>query len=190
MMRHLRQAIIFVAALVAFSDRAHAFVELNGFYFSDTLSQTTATTNTRMNIEVCAGFSVDKSSRYLVGWGYNMMTASDVATATTTYSSTQMGPRFVYGIDKGLRWTLGLAYYLVTNAAYDDGSGTSVTWKGTALKFDIGHNFEINNQWDIGIRFNYSSASYGEQLIGATTYSVVSTTRSSMYPSIYSIYYF
>ncbi|MEK7356310.1 MAG: hypothetical protein AAB250_07660 [Bdellovibrionota bacterium] len=190
MMRHLSFAIIVLASALGFAGRANAYVELNAFYFSDAMTAAASTTNNRMNIEVSVGFAVDKRNQYLVGWGYHMMTASDGATTTATYSSTQMGPRFIYSIDKNNEWTLGLAYYLVTTAAYDDGAGTSVTWKGTALKFDFGYNFPNSGDLDIGIRMNYSSASYVEQLVGSSTYSVVAYTRTSMYPSIYTIYYF
>jgi hypothetical protein len=194
MMRHLSArmgfAFVFLVASIGFADRAHAYVELNGFYSSDALSTTGSVTSNRMNAEVAVGFAVDKKGNYLVGWGYNMMTASDAATTTTTYSSTQMGPRFVFGIDKGNEWTIGLAYYLVTTASYDDGTGTAVTWKGTALKIDLGYNFPVSSEWMIGVRFNYSSASYAEQLVGSTTYSAVGYTKTSMYPSLYTIYYF
>lgn len=179
----------FVLAL-GFTTEAQAFVELNTFYFSDAMSAAATTSSNRMNIEAALGFAVDNKNRYLVGWGYNMMTSTDASTTTATYSSTQMGPRFIVGIDKNNEWTVGLAYYLVTNASYDSGGGSSVTWKGTALKFDLGYSFKLSDSFMLGIRGNYSSASYTEQLVGSTTYSAVGYSRTSMYPSLYTIYYF
>jgi hypothetical protein len=192
MMRHLRLHILVLFAALVFTDRAQAFAELNLFYFTDAQSAAATTSNNRMNYEISVGFAVDKKNQYLVGWGYNTMTSTDTAASgvASTYSSTQMGPRFIYSIDKNNEWTVGLAYYLVTNASYDSGGGTPVTWKGTALKFDFGYNFPTQGNFLIGVRMNYSSASFSEQLIGSSTYSAVGYTRTSMYPSLYGIYLF
>ncbi|MES2963342.1 MAG: hypothetical protein V4760_05595 [Bdellovibrionota bacterium] len=192
MMRHLRLHVFVLLMTLALSHTAHAFAEINLFYFTDAMSASATTANNRMNYEISVGFAVDKKNQYLVGWGYNTLTSSDTGASgvASTYSSTQMGPRFIYAIDKNNEWTVGLAYYLVTNATYDDGSGSSVKWKGTALKFDFGYNFPASGNFLIGVRMNYSSASYTEQLVGSTTYSAVGYTRTSMYPTLYGIYLF
>lgn len=191
MMRHLRQ-LTFALLVLAAASPASAFFELNAFYYSDTMTTSGSAAHNRMNIEGCLGFAIDKKDKYLVGWGYHMMTSSNqaVGAQAETYSSTQMGPRFIVGVDKNNEWTVGLAYYLVTNASYSDGSGSSVTWKGTALKFDFGYNFAVSENFSLGMRFNYASATYSEQLVGSTTYSTVGYAATSMYPSLYSIYYF
>jgi hypothetical protein len=179
---------ILVGMLVA-SSPAMAYVELNGFYFSDAMTAATNTTASRMFIEGALGFEIDKKGEYLAGWAYSMFTASDGATATTSYSSTQMGPRFLYMLDKNKNWSIGLGYYLVTTAKFNNGT-TDETWKGTALKADIGYSYSVSEKFKLGMRLNYGLATYTEKFVGGVTYSSISYTRSFMYPSLYSIYLF
>lgn len=170
--------------------KAMAFFELNAYYTSESLATTSTTTNNRMIIEGSIGFKVDKKGSYLVGWNYGMFSTTDTSTDTTTYTSTQMGPRFIYIIDKDQNWSIGAGYYLVTTGAYKAGSGTEEKWKGTALKLDFGYNHQVSDSFFAGLRLNYSSATYTEQLIGETTYATVSYSKTMMYPSIYTIYMF
>ncbi len=178
------------ALAIVFPSQSQAYVELNTFYFSEALSNGSSQTMSRMFIEGTLGFAIDRKGVYLVGWNYSMFTTSDVATATTAYSSTQMGPRFVMMIDKHRQWSVGLGYNLVTSATYTDGGGTSEKWKGSALKFDIGYSFELSEATMLGLRLNYSSASFIEKLASETDYSVVSYTKTHMYPSCYFIWFF
>lgn len=170
--------------------RAVAFIELNAFYFSE--SETTATTSTasRMFIDAAIGFRIDKKGQYLVGWGYSTHSQTDAGTATTTYTSTQMGPRFLWFIDKDKIWSLGLAYYLVTQASYSDGTGNAETWKGSALHVDAGYNLPFSENLSMGLRLNYSSASYAEKLIGSDDYSTIAYVKTFIYPSICVVYTF
>lgn len=171
-------------------DTAEAYIELNGFYSSESLTAGTNATNSRMFFDFSIGFAVDKKARYLVGWNYSMHSAADGTSTTQTYSSTQMGPRFIWFVDKDNSWSLGLGYYLVTNATFDSGGGTTEKWKGTAIKADFGYNFAVGSQSYAGIRLNYSMANYNEKLVGETTYSTVSYSKTAMYPSIYYIFVF
>lgn len=176
-----------LAALLPAS-RAHAFIELNAFYFSDTMAADSSASSNRMFVEGTLGFMIDKKGEYLVGWAYGMFNATDTTTSSITYASTQMGPRFVWVIDKAKNWSLGLGYYLVTSATYN--AGTEEKWKGSAIKADAGYNFNVTDRFQMGVRLNYSAATYTEKLVGATTYSEVSYTRSFIYPSLYSMYLF
>ena len=179
-----------LAIFFAAPARAQIYAELNVFYLSDTLNTGSAVVSTRMFIDTSLGFQVDKGGRFLAGWGYSMHSTSHATTTTTTYSSTQMGPRFVYHIDRNKNWSVGAGYYLVTSATYNSGSGDGEKWKGTAIKADFGHNFNLTNEFLLGLRLNYSSASYVEKLVGTETYSTVSYTKVMMYPSVYMIYLF
>jgi hypothetical protein len=172
-----------VAAVLLCSQPAHAFLEFNAFYFSDAMNTGTSSTSTRTFIEATLGFMIDKGGRYYAGWAYASHGASDSPSGTAvTYASTEMGPRFLIMIDKAKEWSLGFGYYLVTSAAYS--SGTSETWKGSALKADIGYNFNVMESFQLGARLNYSSATYVEKLVGSA-YSTVSNTRAFIYPSLY-----
>jgi hypothetical protein len=172
--------------------QAWAYVELNGFYSSDALAQTSGNrTDSKMYFEGAIGFSIDKASRWLAGWGYASFSNAESAGAGSDvkYSSTQMGPRFVYNIDKAKNWSMALAYYLVTKAEYSASGGTSEQWKGTALKFDAGYNLPITESFFVGLRMNYSAASYTDKYVGST-WTTESNTKTSIYPSAYSIFYF
>lgn len=170
--------------------RAEAFVELNTFYTTESFSTGSASTENRMFIDATLGFAIDNQSQYLVGWEYTMHTVNNQSsTATTAYSSSQMGPRFLWILNRAKTWSLGVAYLLVTKGTYTT-TGTSEAWTGTAIKADGGYNFVLSEKSMIGLRLNYSSASYTSKLVGSTTYSTVSNAAVYMYPSIYFIYLF
>lgn len=171
-------------------DRAFAHVELNLFYDSDSLSTGTAATSTKMFIDGTVGFEIDRKGMYLVGWNYSLYSTSETSATTTTYASTQMGPRFLVMLDKNKNWSVGLSYNLVTTATYSDGSGTSEKWKGTGIKADLGYTFALSDSIRFGLRLNYSMTSYVEKLVGDTDYSVISYSRSTMYPSVYTVILF
>jgi hypothetical protein len=185
----MHRFLLFVFTLFVVS-RAEAYAELNAFYKTEALSAATSSASSRMFVEVSLGFGIDHESRYLVGWNYGMFTTSDTTTTTTSYSSTQMGPRFVWFMNKAKTWSLGIGYNLVTTATFTPAGGTAEVWKGTALKFDVGYNFPLSENWFVGVRMNYSSASYSERLVGSTTYSTVGYTSVLTYPSIYTVYLF
>jgi len=185
----MRSLIVILCLLAA--QKASAFVELNLFYFNDALTMATASSNNRMYIDAAVGFAVDSKKRYNIGWNYTTQTATDTSgSSTTKYSSTQMGPRFVWMLDKNNNWSLGLGLYLISKAKFDDGVGNTPEWRGTAYKFDVGYNFPINDDFYFGLRMNYSSASYSEQIVNSASYSNVSISRSVMYPSLYAYYVF
>lgn len=175
--------------LALFPAAASAFVELNAFYYSEAATQATTTSGTRMFIEAAVGFKVDKKGQFLAGWGYATHSHTDTGTTSTTYTSTQMGPRFVWLIDKDRTWGLGFAYYIVTSASYDGGSSAE-TWKGTAMHLDLGYNLPVSEDFLVGLRLNYSSATFTEKLVGSSNYSEIAYAKTYMYPSVAAIYMF
>jgi hypothetical protein len=189
-MRGLLWILILFCLTLFSTERAAAYAELNFFYMTDALNNGTADTSSKMFAEGSLGFGIDRENRYLVGWSYGLYSTSNSAATTTTYSSTQMGPRFLWFMTKAKTWSLGLTYNIVSTATYDNGSGSAEKWKGTSIKFDVGYNFPMSESWFVGVRLNYSSASYTERLVGTTTYSTVGYTSALTYPSIYSVYLF
>ena len=190
-MKHLKY-ILFVAvlgALTTMSRSAYAYLELNAFYASDNFVNSSTTNNTKLLYDVSLGFAVDKKEHYLIGWNYTGHSTTNATTTTESYSSTQMGPRFIVSFDKAKMFSLGFTYNLQTQASFNNGSQT-YTWKGSAMKADFGVNFPMGDNSFIGFRLNYSAASYKEQLIGTTNYTVVAYTRTFMYPSIYMFFGF
>jgi hypothetical protein len=179
-----------LALILGLSLPAKAHIELNGFYASESLTEAATSSASRMFLEFTVGFEIDKKGDYLVGWNYSMFSTTDTATATAKYASTQMGPRFLMMLDKAKNWSFGLGYYVVTSATYESGPGSSEKWKGRALKVDVGYSFPISDKWYMGLRGNYSSASYDERLVGATGYSVVAYSKTLLYPSVYTVLFF
>ena len=165
-----------------------AFVELNTFYSSDALATPSSTSDSKIYYEGCLGFGIDKGGRYLVGWNYSAFSKTDSGTASTTYTSTQMGPRFIFMLGKEKQWSIGAGYYLVTTGDYN-ASGTDKQLTGTAFKVDAGYNFPITEGLMLGLRLNYSSATYTSQLVGGS-YSAISDTATLIYPSFYLIAWF
>lgn len=175
-------ALFFVITIFSWS--ASAYLELNTFYSSDNFKNSSTTTNTVTLYDVSIGFAVDKKGLYLVGWNYTGHSTSKTTTTSESYASTQMGPRFLFHFDKQKMYSLGFAYNLSTKATFNNGTST-YTWKGTGLKADLGVNFPIGENTFLGLRLNYSSTSYNEQLQNTTTYTQVSYSRAFIYPSIY-----
>jgi hypothetical protein len=171
-------------------DTASAYFELNTYYYSETVNTGSAATKGRMLVDVSLGFAVDKDGKYQVGWNYSTHSSTDTATTTTTYVSTQMGPRFIWFFTKAKTMNLGVSYNLVTKGTYTPDGGTSEIWNGTGLKADIGYNFAVGESTFLGLRLNYSSASYTSKLVGATDYSESANLVSYIYPSIYLFFSF
>lgn len=172
------------------AEPAQAFFEGNFFYATDNETFASNNAQTHMIYNFAVGFSIDKAGKYLAGWGYTGDSQTTTTTSATTYSSTQMGPRFIFMLDRRKSYSLGLAYYLSTAASYSAAGGSAETWKGTTLLLDLGYNLEVASDTFFAIRLNYSSASYSERLVGSTTYSTVSYNKTLMYPSLAFLYIF
>ena len=187
----VKLAWISVALLLAtIPSKSDAMLELNVFYSSETSSTGSSVSRGRTFLEGALGFRIDKKGQYLVGWGFASHSVADSATSSETYSSLQMGPRFLWFMDKDKSWSLGLAYYIVTTGSYSGGGGSSETWKGTALHADLGYNLPLDDNLLFSVRYNYSAATYSERLVDSTTYSAVSYNKTFIYPSLAVLYVF
>ena len=183
--------LFFIAVSIIFSapTKAHAYLEINGFYNTDNFKNSSQNNNSQMLYDASIGFAIDKKAFYLAGWNYTGHSTTKTTTTTESYSSTQMGPKFIFFFGKPKMFSLGLAYNIQTKATFNNGTQT-YTWKGTGLKADFGVNFPIGETTYFGLRLNYASASYNEQLVGGSSYTQVSYTRVFMYPSIYMFFGF
>ncbi len=171
------------------SSLTHAYVEVSGFYSSDSFTTSSTYGSTAMFLELSVGFKVSKKGHFLVGWNYASYGTTSETTTSETYTSTQMGPRFIWFFTKNKTWNVGLSYNLVTSAAYSDGS-SEVEWRGTGTKLDVGYNLELSENSMGCLRLNYSTTAYTEEFIGGTSYGTVSYARTHIYPSIAYIYTF
>ena len=161
-----------------------AMLDLNLFYITDSLTAATTASYAKTFYALCAALNIDHKGSYLVGWNYATYSSTEAAGAiTTTYSSTQMGPKFLVFLNKDHNWLLGLAYNILTSANYQAGGSPAEVWRGTAYSADIGYHQMLTESLMLGFRLNYSSSSFNEKLIG-TAYSTISYSRTFIYPSM------
>ena len=159
-------------------------VDLNLLYYTDSTTATTVASGSKLFYDVCLGFSVYKNNEIIIGWNYaNYSTSETAGTTTTTYSSTQMGPKFIFFLNHDHNWRIGAAYNLISKATYQNGANPSETWKGSAYAIDVGYQFLLSETFLFGARLNYSLSSYNEKLIGAA-YSTISNSQTYIYPSL------
>lgn len=181
--------ILAILAALALPLKAKALhIDGNFFYFSDAFKITTPATNTFMAVDGSVNIDLDKKGQFTVGWAYISITNSsknadgDVIAFTTS----DMGPRLSWFLDKQKAWGLGVVYGLISNATYKGGELSNVKWRGTSLKADFGYTHEfVEESFFMGLRMNYYSASWIEQLVGSTDYSKITYTRGLIYPSLY-----
>ncbi len=185
-----KTALLFGILLAVFlmHQRADAYLELSAFYSGDNFNLGSSSSTSRTQLQGSLGFAVDRKAHFLIGWNYAWHTiAEEASSVSTSYSSTQMGPRLLWFFTRSKAWSLGLTYNLVTKAQYKAGSGPSEEWSGTAYKVDLGHNFALGESAFVGLRLNYLSVTYTSKLVGGS-YSDISHTITSMYPAVFFVY--
>ena len=166
-----------------------ALVDVNLFYLSNALVTTSSTTNARTLYALTLGYALDKKGQYFIGWNYNIAASTDSTTTSTTYGSTDMGPKFVWFIDKNQIWSLGLAYNLIANATYTPAGGTGEKWSGSSLLGELGYAPPLTEMTRLGFKLTYYAASY-KQVVVATTVTDVAYTQSWIVPSLYFAWFF
>jgi hypothetical protein len=184
-MKYSSLVIIFLFSSLIDVHRARAFVfDTNVLYYTDTTTAAKESSHGATMYDVLIGFDVDKKGMYQVGWNYSGHSTETKDDSTTiSYKSTQMGPGFVFYFDKDRSWRLGFSYNLKTTATYTYGSGTEEEWRGSTMNGTFGYQLRFGDGFSLGIRMNYSSASYSEKVI-TTTKTDVSYKKSMIYPSI------
>ncbi len=186
MVRRNRLVLLFLFTFFFLENSFSAVYDLNLFYDSRALTVSSAETGTKMFIEGSALVDISKNPHMAVGWSYAMYSTSDTTTTATTISASDMGPKFTWFMDKKELWSLSLTYNLIGSTTYS--SGSSDTWRGTSIKADVGWGPQLGDNSFLGIKLNYYSATYTENLVGGTSYSQVSYARSFMYPSVFISY--
>ena len=179
-MKKLFAAILFLGI----HQGAAAFtLDSNLFYLSDALSITSDTTATKMFADFSVNLDLSKKGDITIGWSYSIISISDEVSGTeTTFGLSEMGPRFGYYIDKERYWGLFLTYNIQSTAKYQSGA-TDVEWRGSSLKFELGYRPEILENLVAGMHLIYYAASFSEELTGSTSFSLISNSRSIIYPA-------
>lgn len=179
--------LLFFFYLFLASQTVHAvtmFFDSNLFYISDSSKITTTDTETKMFMDFGLGFSIDKRSQMQVGWNYSIFSTSTSGASTTSYSSTEMGPKFVYYFNRDRTWALGLVYNLIVNADFKPNGGDTQKWRGSSMKVDLGYSLPVSESTRLGLHLVYNSTSFNEQVTD-TTLDQISYNRTFIYPAIH-----
>lgn len=182
--------LLLLAAILS-SDRAHAFsMDTNLFYLSDSFSSSSDSTSTRMFADLSLNLDLANKGQFTIGWGYSILNLGDNNGSTeTSFSLTEMGPRFGYYIDKNKAWAMFFTYNLQAKATYDTGS-TPLEWRGSSYKFEFGYRPELFERLRAGMHLIYYSAAFSEELSNSTTYTLISNSRAIIYPAFSLSYHF
>lgn len=161
-------------------------IDGNLFYFSDSFKSTATTTATYMATDASININLDKRGGWAIGWSYLMISTAQKTTGNSTFAAADMGPRVSWFMNKSRTFGLGVVYNLIANTTYKgpDG-GNTLKWRGTSIKADIGYSAQVNESMSLGMRINYYSAQWNEQLVGAEDFSKITYARGWIYPSVY-----
>lgn len=163
--------------------------EIDAFYFSDSFTNSSTESHTKTLYDLGAYLSLDKGGEVLLGWNYSNQSISDSTASTTSYTLTEMGPKMAYYFDKDKYWGMFLTYNLTATAKYNTGS--TVELRGNSYKVSFSYTPEIDDDevYFLGLKLNYSVASYTESVSGSTL-NTISYSRTQIYPSLHFIMHF
>lgn len=165
-------------------------LDANVFYFTDDLTAISTAANQRMAWDFSVMLNLSKKGGIVMGWSYASMAATDeVSTATTEYTSTEMGPRVGFYFDKNYTWSVFATYNLVARADFASGS-TAEEWRGTTLRGELGYMPMATETLLVGAKLIYYKAAYNEQITGSTTLATSSYGRGMIYPAFALTYRF
>ncbi len=167
--------------------KSEAILGLNTFYLSEQTTAAATTTATKTIWVFDALFSPAGAKRFFMGWNIMGVSTSDAATTTTTFTSSDMGPKFLWYFTKSGNWSLALSYNLLVTAKYN--AGTDETWTGSSLLVELGYMPDITENFSAGVKLNYYSGSYSKQIISTTT-TDVSYKKTLIMPSVGFVYHF
>lgn len=173
---------LFCAVLFSSISAKAVVAELGLFYFTDDLSSTSNFTTSRTIYDFAILMTSEGRRMLGIGWNYAGVTSEESAVTTTTYTSTETGPKFTYMFGREQDWYIGLAYNLLAKAQFSDANGEA-EWRGTSLKAEFGFLPKINNRINVGVKLNYHQASYNEQITNTTTLTQTTNTKTMIYPT-------
>lgn len=175
--------VLIIGTIASFCLQAQAAsLDFNAFYFSDSLTESATRSNARTFFDLAFTIDLDKKGHYVLGWSYGSLSATDSVTTNITYSATEMGPQFGWFFTKDKSWSTFLTYNLQATAKFND--GTAYEWRGSSYKIAVGYRPMVFDGFYAGIFLNYYAASFSEQLVGTTTFSTISYSRGTIYPTL------
>ncbi len=163
---------------------AYYGLDLNTFYFSDSFNNGTTNAANKMIWSAALLLDTSKSKRLYVGWNIVSASATDSGSTTTTFSSTDMGPKILWVPSKNGNLTVEASYNLIVKGAYSSGgAATASQWSGSSIYASLGYLPEISESLYAGVKLNYYSVAYSKEIV-STTITDVSYSRRWIFPSI------
>lgn len=161
-------------------------IDVNVFYWTDSFSYgDTDNSYARTFYDFMLGLSLTKKRRLLLGWNYGSMSFTDSPNSEeTALSVTDMGPKLVYYLNKNRTVVAAFTYNLITRADYTPPAGDTTELRGTSMKFELGWLPQVSDSIFFGVKINYYSASFNEEITNETALEQVSYTRAIIYPSL------
>ncbi len=189
MFKNLRASILFVLTMFssAVTFAVPFAVDVNGIYFSDTLSPNGATEDTvvtRMAMDASIGLSLVHDEWLFIGASLFSANTMEKETTEVSWKTSDVGLRLIWFFDRVKQWGLGVAYHLSAKGSFNDGTNTEY-WRGSSYKIDFGYTPLLFHKFYFGLRMNYYVAQYDESSSDNSTFVSEKNTRTFIYPSIY-----
>lgn len=166
-----------ICLLLASIASAEILLQAHGYYSSDSLTESAATSSSRMASGADASVQIGKSN-FFVGFIFNYV--SDVTTAN--YSGQDYGLFVHCFIDKKQIYSVSGGYMFSASGLYET-AGVQKQWTGVSYLGRLSVNIKINKKFSIGPSLNYYLANYDHESQGATQ-SNISYSKSFVYPSL------
>ncbi len=161
-----------------------AAIETNLFYLSDNLEAADKATGSKMFVDGAILINLTRRGRTMIGWNVGMINTADTGDTERSFSLQEMGPKLSFHMGREKEWGLAFVYNLNATAKYKAGADEA-EWRGTSYKVEFGYNPQLTERLFGGLRLNYYTASFNEQLVGSTNYSTISNSRALIYPSFH-----
>lgn len=181
---------LFCAVLLSSISAKAVVAELGLFYFTDDLSSTSNFSTSRTIYDFSVLMTSEGRRLLGIGWNYVGVSSEEGGDTTTSYTSTETGPKFTYMFGREQDWYIGLAYNLLAKAQFSDPVAGEAEWRGTSLKAEFGFLPKINNRINAGVKLNYHQASYNEQITNSTTLTQTTNTKTMIYPTFSMVFKF
>lgn len=164
---------------------AGVFGELNLFYNTDSFKTATTSSSGKTFFALDVYANLETKHRYFAGFHVDSISLTDTtATGTETFSSQNMGPMFLWVMDKRKIYSLALGYNLVAKASYNAGTGGEAeALTGTGIFATVAAMPEVSENFFVGLKLNYHSLSFSKSTV-STTATDVSYNRTLIFPSI------
>jgi hypothetical protein len=178
---------LLIATLIFMSAHARAadFVfDANVFYFTDDFTyDDTPNTYSRLMWDVTPAFTLTKKGRFVLGWNYASYTFTENPGTETSLTVTDMGPKFMYYLNKDKTWVFAFTYNLITKADYTAAGASATELRGSSMKGEFGYMPMMWERVYMGAKLNYYQASFNEEITGETALDQVSHSRTVIYPT-------